>query len=189
MHVLLIEDVPALGQTGDVVTVKPGYGRNYLIPQGLAVLATKGAVKQSETLRRNAERRRAQDLSNAQDFAKVLGELKLTFERKVGERGRLFGSVTNADIAERISEAMDLSEELDKRKVLLDEPLKALGHFTVDVYVHPEVTGTVAVEVMGAEGETAADFVDDPQSPIDVEDLAPETQGVSATDPQPDGEY
>ncbi|MCB0076395.1 MAG: 50S ribosomal protein L9 [Anaerolineales bacterium] len=182
MNVLLIEDVPTLGRTGDVVSVKPGYGRNYLLPQGLAVLATKGAVKQADTLRRNAERRRARDLSDAQDFAKVLGELLLTFARKVGDKGRLFGSVTNADVAEQISEQMQLSEELDKRKVLLEEPIKALGDFPVHVYVHPEVTATVAVRVIGDQGETAADFAEEPEAPA-------AEASVEESDPQPVADY
>lgn len=183
MNVLLIEDVPSLGRTGDVVSVKPGYGRNYLLPQGLGVLATKSAVRQADNLRRNAERLRARDLSDAQDFAKVLASLKLTFERKVGEKGRLFGSVTNADVAERISETMKLDDELDKRKVLLEEPIKALGDYSVEVYVHPEVTGTVSVQVIGDEGETAADFADEDDAVVVVQDESAEE------DTQPVAEY
>ena len=114
MKIMLIQDVPKLGQIGDVVQVKNGYGRNYLIPQQFAVLATKGAIKQAEQLRKSAEKRRVRSLNTASEFAASLSELLLLFKRKVGETGRLYGSVTSADIAERIESV--LGKELDKRK-------------------------------------------------------------------------
>jgi large subunit ribosomal protein L9 len=162
-----------------VVEVKNGFARNYLIPQGFAVVATKSTLKQVEQLKQAAEKHRARELANAQDFANVLHGLALRFERKVGERGRLYGSVTSGDIAESIEQAIELKEELDKRKIVLGEPIKALGSYEVPLHIHPEVRTSVRVEVVGDQGETAADFAEEPAP--DEEPLPPEAQ--------PDGEY
>ncbi len=178
MKIMLTQDVATLGRVGEVVEVKNGYARNFLLPQGMAVLATKGALKQSENLKRTAEKQRARELANAQDFANVLGALTLRFERKVGERGRLYGSVTSGDIAERISQAIKLTEELDRRKIELDEPLKSLGNYEIPVRVHSEIAASVKVEIVGDQGETAADFRE--ASAPDAETEIPA---------QPDGEY
>src|SRR6185503_13464569 len=123
--VLLIQDVDNLGYAGDVKQVANGYGRNYLIPQSMAVLATPGALKQAETIRKSGEKKRAQERSDAQAIANQLAGLKLVFERRAGETGKLYGSVTSADIAEAIKTRIDL--EVDKRKVALPEPIRQLG--------------------------------------------------------------
>ena len=177
MKLMLIQDVPNLGQVGDVVEVKNGYGRNYLIPQKAAVLATKGALKQAQQLRKSAEKRRKRNLKSAQDFANAVSTLLLLFKRKVGETGRLYGSVTSADIAERIESVLDV--ELDKRKVDLSDPIKMLGHFNVKINIHPEVHATVKVEVVGEGGEIAADFAPD----------APLKPTIAPSDPQPFADY
>ena len=104
MKVLLLKDVFKLGRAGDVKRVADGYGRNYLIPQKLAVLATPGALKQAETIRKAAEKRRAQETEDAQAIANQIGDLELLFERRAGETGKLYGSVTSNDIAEAILE-------------------------------------------------------------------------------------
>jgi large subunit ribosomal protein L9 len=181
MQVMLIEDIVTVGRVGDVVEVKNGYARNYLIPQGLAIPATKSALKQADQLRKNAEKRRAREMQHAQDFANVLGTVVIRFERRVGDKGRLYGSVTNSEIAERIEQALELQEELDKRKVELPEPLKTLGTFEVPVHVHPDVPAMVRVEVVGENGETAADFAE--------EEVVPAELAVETEEFQPDGDY
>jgi len=177
MKIMLIQDVPKLGQIGDVLQVKNGYGRNYLIPKQFAVLATKGAIKQAEQLRKSAQKRHVRSLNTAQEFAASLSELLLLFKRKVGETGRLYGSVTSGDIAERIESV--LGKELDKRKVELSEPIKALGHFEVKINIHSEVNASVKVDVVGESGEIATDFSADTSfKPV-----------VAPSDPQPFADY
>ncbi|MBA3533093.1 MAG: 50S ribosomal protein L9 [Ardenticatenales bacterium] len=176
MQVMLIQDVVKLGYVGEVVEVKNGYGRNYLIPQKLAVPATKGALKQAELLRQAAEKRRARDLHGARALAAEINAISLRFERKVGEKGRLYGSVTSGEIAERLE--TQLGHELDKRKVDLHEPIKMLGNFTVPINIHADVEAAVKVEVVGENGETAADFqeeeaaVEEPVTPVDIQPYA-----------------
>lgn len=177
MRIMLVEDVPQLGQVGDVVQVKNGYARNYLIPKQFAVLATKGAIKQAEQLRKSAQKRHVRSLNTAQEFAASLSELLLLFKRKVGETGRLYGSVTSGDIAERIESV--LGKELDRRKVELSEPIKSLGHFEVKINIHSEVNASVKVEVVGESGEIATDFSSDTSfRPV-----------VAPSDPQPFADY
>lgn len=175
MKVLLTEDLVNLGRIGDVVEVKPGYARNYLLPRGFAVMATPGALKQADNLKRTAEKHRARELSDARSLANQLNSLTLQFERKVGERGRLYGSVTSADIAERIEQVLKLEAELEKRRVLLLDPIRSLGNYEVEIRVHPDVTAHVQVEVVGDEGETAADFAEtsQPQESVGAEDEQP----------------
>ena len=185
MEIVLIQDVPNLGRVGDIVEVKNGYARNYLIPKNFAVLATPGAKKQAEQIRNTAEQRRSRDLQTAEAFAAALRPLRLRFERRVGERGRLYGSVTSADVAERIE--AELQTELDKRKVDLNEPIKELGDFEVTIHVHPDVTATVQVEVVGENGETAADFAEElPEG--EPEAVAAQSEG-DYTETQPDVDY
>lgn len=157
MEVLLLEDVANVGQTGEVHKVAPGYARNYLIPRGLAVPATPGARKQAEQVKRQAEKRRAAELASAQALAARIESTALRFEVKVGETGRLYGSVTAGDIAEALAEKLEV--EIDRRKVELHEPIKALGNYVVPVRLMGEVVPNVTVEVVGEHGETAADFL------------------------------
>lgn len=172
MEVLLIEDVANVGQTGEVHKVSPGYARNYLIPRGLAVPATEGARKQADQIKRQAEKRRAKELATAQALAARVEAAALRFEVKVGETGRLYGSVTAADIAARLSETLGM--EIDKRKVELQEPIKALGNYNVPVRLTGDVVPTVPVEVVGEHGETAADFLPPPETP--APEVAPEQE-------------
>lgn len=173
MKIMLIQDVEGLGQVGDVVQVKNGYGRNYLIPQEFAVLATKGAIKQAQQLRKTAVKHRVRQLKTAQDFAQAVSELLLLFKRKVGDTGRLYGSVTSGDIAERLESALGTS--IDRRKIELSEPIKMLGILNVNINVHPEVQASVKVEVVGEEGERASDFTKD----------KPSVPRIAPSDPQP----
>lgn len=162
MKVILVEDMPKLGEVGDVVEVADGYARNYLIPQGIAVLATEGALKQIENLKRQEARRRERLRGDAIAFKEQLDGLTLVFKAKVGETGRLYGSITRSDIAERIEQLT--GREVDRRKILLDNPLKELGSFQVPIRLLPDVTAQVTVVVEGEEEE----------APIALEELEEE---------------
>jgi large subunit ribosomal protein L9 len=146
MRVLLIEDVDNLGYAGDVKRVADGFGRNYLIPQRLAVLATPGALKQAETIRKAAEKRRAQETEDARAIAGQLEGLALLFERRAGETGKLYGSVTSSDIAEAIKEKIAI--EIDRRKVALPEPIRSLGSQEVSIKLMIDVTARIKVDVL-----------------------------------------
>lgn len=146
MKVLLIKDVDNLGYAGDVKEVADGFGRNFLLPRSLAVLATTGALKQAETIRKAAEKQRAQERADAQAISNQLAGLELLFERRAGETGKLYGSVTSGDIAEAIQEKTGI--ELDKRKVALPEPIRSLGEHEVTIKLMIEVATAVKVQVL-----------------------------------------
>lgn len=145
MEVILKEDVPNLGNMGELVKVRPGYGRNYLIPRGLAVLATGGSKRQLEHVVRQIEERRNQLLAGAQEVGNQLEGLSLTMARQAGDDDRLFGSVTNRDI-EAALEA--LGHTVDRRRIILKEPIKLLGVYPVPVKLHADVTATLQVWVV-----------------------------------------
>jgi large subunit ribosomal protein L9 len=146
MKVLLIQDVDDLGYAGDVKEVANGYGRNYLIPQRMAVLATPGALKQAETIRKAAEKHRAQQTADAQAMANQLANLELVFERRAGETGKLYGSVTSTDIVEAIKAQTEI--EVDRRKVALPEPIRMLGQQEVPIKLMIDVNATIKVVVL-----------------------------------------
>lgn len=145
MQVLLLKNVPGVGNAGEVKKVADGYARNYLLPNKLAVPATEGAVKQAETIKEAVARREAKTLAEAQELAKILGQTTVTFYAKAGEGDRLFGSITSADIAEKLATEKHIN--VDKRKIELPNPIKALGERKVAIKVHPEVTAEVTVVV------------------------------------------
>jgi len=147
MKLILTQEVSGLGAPGDVVEVAPGYGRNYLVPQGLAIQATRGAEKQIATIRRAREVREVRDLGQAQAMKAQLADLKVTLPARSGDGGRLFGSVTTADIVDAVAKAG--GPKLDKRLLQL-QPIKSLGAHTVTVKVHPEVEATLTVDVVAA---------------------------------------
>ena len=144
MKVILLEDVYNQGVAGDVVDVAPGFARNYLIPNQLAVKATPGTLKQLETLRANAAKRRAQLENRMEQVAAQIEELTLYFPVKASERGKLFGSVTTQEIAERLKEEIGL--EIDSRRVG-DSPLRELGNFDVPVRLETGLVANVRVVV------------------------------------------
>lgn len=146
MKLILKQDVVNLGEAGAVVQVKPGYGRNYLIPQGLAYVASEANMKRLEEEQAKAEERARRDFLEARRRAAQVEGMSLTFEVKASEDGKLFGSVTSAEIADRAN-AGDLDFELDRRTIQLDEPLKSLGVFPVGVRLHPEVEVELEVRV------------------------------------------
>ena len=146
MKLILKQDVAGLGAPGDMVDVADGYGRNYLLPQGKAMVATKGAEKQIAAIRRAREVREVRDLGTARDLAAELGGLTVTLAARAGDGGRLFGSVTTADVVDAVSKAG--GPKLDKRRIVMTAPIKSLGTHSVTVKVHPEVDATVSLEVV-----------------------------------------
>jgi large subunit ribosomal protein L9 len=152
MEVILREHVDNLGRRGDVVKVADGYARNYLLPRKLALPVTEENRKRVERERKVAEVREAEEKTAAEAVAVRLAALELAFERRVGENDTLYGSVTAADVAEAL-EAQGFP--VDKRKVSLHDPLKALGEFEVPVKIHREVTAHVKVRVVPLGGQAA----------------------------------
>lgn len=151
MKVLLTKDVEHLGVAGDIKEVSGGYGRNYLLPQGMAVIATRGAIKQAEE-RLSAQRKREAVLrQEAQVLAQRMAGVTLTFVERVGENDRLFGSVTASDIAEKLQAAVGV--DIDRRRIELDEPIKRVGDFVVHYRVMTGVVAEVKVVVNAAEGD------------------------------------
>ena len=142
MEVILRSDIERLGKIGDVVRVSPGYARNYLIPKNLAYTATGGNLKRIEFEKRSASQLADHELEKARKHAEKLSELSLTFQVKVGEEDKLYGSVTTGDIVE---EASKQGFDLDRRKIVIEEPIKKLGVYTVGVRIHPEVTAEIKV--------------------------------------------
>jgi large subunit ribosomal protein L9 len=150
MQVLLLEDVDNLGLAGSVVAVADGYGRNYLIPRGLAKVATKGALKQADQVRKSGERKRARQLAGAQALAKRIEDLALTFQARAGETGKLYGSITTGHLAEAMER--ELGQEIDRRKIITD-PLRQLGEHTVPVRLMTDVATSFTVVIEPEEGE------------------------------------
>jgi len=145
MQVILKEDVHNLGKSGELVNVKPGFGRNYLIPQGLAMVATASNIKQIEHEKKVIAAKNAKLAKDSQAVADKLASLEVSIERQVGEESKLFGSVTTRDIAEALA---DKGVTIDHRKIVLGEPIKAIGFQTVDVKLGQGVTGKLKVVVV-----------------------------------------
>lgn len=148
MQVILRDRLDNLGNAGEIVNVKPGYARNYLIPKGLAYAATDANVKRMERERANVDRAAAETLQAARQQASSLEGVSVTFTARAGDEGRLFGSITNSDIAEKLSEQ---GIEIDRRQILLDEPIKELGVASVAIRLHPEVRPEIKVWVIKEE--------------------------------------
>ena len=146
MKVVLREDVETLGRKGDLLDVADGYARNYLVPRGLAIKATKGVVAQADAMRRNREAREVRDRAAAEELAGRLSSGPVPVPARAGEGGKLFGSVTSADIAAAILDRTAV--EIDRRNVLLDDPLRELGEVEVPVRLHPDVVVAVTVAVV-----------------------------------------
>ncbi len=146
MRIVLREDVDTLGRKGDLVEVADGYARNYLVPKGLAMKATKGVVAQAESMRRSREVKETRDRDAAQALAAQLGSRALEIKVRAGEGGKLFGSVTAADIAEALQAQTGV--EVDRRKVDLAEPIRELGDADVTVKLHTDVSVGVVVHVV-----------------------------------------
>ena len=146
MKVILTEYVPNLGKTGDIVTVADGYARNYLIPNALGLRASTDNVHRLEHDKRIVSSKLAKEKAAAGDLASALKSFACTIEKSVGENNRLYGSVTNMDIEDKLHEAG--FEHVSRRQIVLDKPIKELGDYEVAVKIHPEVTATIKVSVV-----------------------------------------
>ncbi|HXL22414.1 MAG TPA: 50S ribosomal protein L9 [Candidatus Dormibacteraeota bacterium] len=144
MQIILQEDIDKLGNRGDVVTVKPGYARNFLLPRKLAIEATSGNMKALERIRNSLSKKTATEMDAAQKQAELLNGVSIKFTRKTGENDHLFGSVTSADVAEGLAAQ---GFKIDKRQVQLTEPIKALGGYPVTIKVFRDITASVNVHV------------------------------------------
>jgi large subunit ribosomal protein L9 len=145
MQVILLENVPSLGKAGDLVRVSDGYGRNYLIPQKKALLATEKSLKVVEHQKRQVQQRLEKGKKNAEKLSQQIENLSCTFARTVGESGKLFGSVTSMDIENYLKEN---GIEVDRKKISLEEPIKNLGMFTVPIKLSAEVTAHLKLWVV-----------------------------------------
>ncbi|CAM3312954.1 50S ribosomal protein L9 [Rhodothermus bifroesti] len=144
MKVLLLQDVEKLGHEGEVVTVRDGYGRNYLIPKGLAIQATPSVLKDLAERQRQQARKRARLREEADRMAAELAKTEVVIRAKVGEENRIFGTVTAAQVAEHLSRQ---GFEIDRRRIEMPEDIRMLGVYTARIRLHPEVTATVKIRV------------------------------------------
>lgn len=153
MEVILLQDMDKLGNRGQIVNVADGYGRNFLLPKKLAVAATPQNRKWVEQQRVRFLKQSAKEKAEAEDLAKLLANVSLTFTRRAGEQGTLFGSVTAINVAEGLHAQ---GYHIDRRKVHVDPPIKLLGEYDVTVRLHSEVTATIKVKVEGEVEQPAA---------------------------------
>lgn len=149
MKIILTKDVDKLGLKGDVLSVADGYARNFLLPEGLASVATKGAVRQSEIMRAARLERDRRRKDEAAAKVALLGSAPVYISARAGEGGRLFGSVTKSDIARAVVDQLEV--KIDRHDVLLEDPIRQLGTFQVEVKLHEEVNALVSVEVIAHE--------------------------------------
>ena len=153
MDVILTENVKNLGTIGEVVNVKPGYGRNYLVPQGMAVEASEAKLKELEHHKRQLNRKAEKLSQEAADVKARIEAVECTFVHKASEEGKLFGSVTSMEIAESLA-AQGI--EIDRRKILLEQPIKELGEHAVDIKLNAGVNATVKINVISEDAKPAA---------------------------------
>ncbi len=151
MKIILSQDIDKLGNKGDVVTVADGYARNLLVPKGFAMVATRGALRQAEVMRRQREERDRKAKEEAATRVALLGSSPVYISARAGEGGRLFGSVTKSDVARAVEE--QLGQTIDRHRVRLDDPIRHLGTHSVEVHLHEEVNALVTVEVIAHEDE------------------------------------
>lgn len=146
MEVILKQDMPGLGDRNDIIDVKPGYGRNYLLPKGLATLATDSAVKAHKEIMKQQAKKEVKIKDEAQQLATQLKALDIKVKVKVSDKGKLFGAVNNATLAEVIKEQGIV---LDRRRITLTEPVKAVGEYVANIKLHKEVVAEVTFNVVG----------------------------------------
>jgi len=145
MEVILTQNIKGLGYKNDIVAVKPGYGRNYLIPQGFAILATPSNKRMVEENIKQAAHKAEKIKADAQELANKIGETKLTVSTKVGENGKIFGSITPLQLAEKLRE---LGFEIDRKQISLDGDAKFVGEYVATIDLHKEVKHAITVEVV-----------------------------------------
>ena len=176
MRVVFLDDVPGVALGGEVKEVKNGFARNYLIPQNLAVAATRNALQRVEKLGEEAETNRLKTLQDMKALAELLDGIRIDVEMRAGASGRLYGSVTNTVVAEKIAELTD--REIDRRTVDLSEPIRALGTFELGIRVHPEATATVTLLVYPSGSEPDEFLVSlQEQAEAEKEKAAAESEG------------
>lgn len=175
MKVILTENIPKLGEVGDVCDVADGYARNYLLPQGFAIVATDGTLRQVTNLKRQEARRRDRVRADAETLKQSLGQITLTFAAKVGETGRLYGSITSSDIADRIEQVT--GDVVDRRKIVLDNPLRQLGQYEVPVRLLPDLTADVVVVV---EPEEEEELPEEVRAVLEEEGILQEVEEIEA---------
>ena len=149
MKVILRKDVKGRGRTGDILEVADGFARNYLIPQGFATLASKGAIDQAKSMQRARAIKLEKEKAGALETADVLNASKVTISVNVGDEGKLFGSVTPSDVAKEITKVTSI--EIDRRDISLSAQIKTLGSYSAKVELHPEVSAVVPVEIVAIE--------------------------------------
>ena len=167
MRVVFLEDVPGVAQGGDIKEVKNGFARNYLIPKSLATPATHNAVQRVTKLQNQAQVNRVRRLEDMKQLAAELDGAQISVEMRAGSSGRLYGSVTNAIIAERLAELTD--KEIDRRVVELDEPIRDLGVYDLTVKLHPEVEAGISALVYPT-GMTPEEYAESLNPPEETED-------------------
>lgn len=145
MKIILTEDVKGTGKKGDVVTVKDGHGRNFLLPRGLALPATEGNITRFENVVKSIQNKRGRDLKAAGEIKEILEQTSLIIRKKVGAEGKLFGSVTQMDIVDEIKKATGM--EIDKKSVKIEEPIKMTGAYTIDIHLEQGINAGVKIEV------------------------------------------
>lgn len=148
MKVILKENIDTLGHIGDIVKVAPGYARNYLVPKGLAIEATVKNAKALDHVKRQMEYKKNKVLEQARGLAARIEAISLNLSHQAGEEGKLFGAVTNMELAEQLKA---LGIDIDRKRILLAEPLKHVGEFTATVKIHPEVNANLKVNITRAE--------------------------------------
>ncbi len=189
MKLILKQEVDNLGLAGDIVDVADGYGRNYLIPRGMAILATPGAEREAQALLRARKAREAATLDDAEAMKHTLEGRTLRIEKRVDERGHLYGSVTRGDVHDVLRER---GHDIPAKRIDFGKPIKEIGEYEVEVQVHPQVMATVTYEVVDVEGEVtlesiaAAEQAEKQPAPLLDEDgnliTEPDPEDVEATD-------
>ena len=170
--VILTEKIGKLGVEGDIVKVRAGYARNFLIPQGKALEKTRAAEKRINLLKAKRAEREASELNEAEELARRIGKLKLTMELETGETGKAFGSVTAADLAEKIKAEFGGKLEVDRHRIQLDRPIKESGDHEVPIKLHADVTATLRVHIKAKGAPEPA--------PVPAEETKPEEKGFRA---------
>lgn len=146
-EIILTTQVPGLGAEADIVQVRRGHARNFLIPRGMAHEVTPASLRMTNSLKARRAEREARELNEAEEFARRLGKLKLSFVLETGEGGKAFGSVTAKDIAEKVQ--AESGQEIDRHRIVLERPIKESGDFTIEVRLHPEVHAKLKVSITG----------------------------------------
>ena len=167
MKVLFLKDIARVAHAGDIKQVKEGYGRNYLLPQGLAVIATKDTIARSEGLRASAEERRLKEAADWQEVADVLSETPVEIEARSGPTGRLYGSITNTIVAQKLTEMT--GREVDRRNIRFREPVRQTGEFSVPVRLHENVELEIKLLVRGEGAQAAPKAEQDGEPPAEAQ--------------------